>query len=83
MANLEKLMQVNVPTWPFRIMNRCIIPLVIIGGGSWRVWQTAQTPFEEFAGVLLVMAAALLWAIGFGSGLDPHQPRRTDTLDQA
>src|SRR5690606_36453736 len=59
MANLEKLMQVNVPTWPFRIMNRCIIPLVISGGGSWRVGQTAQTPFEEVAGVLLVMAAAL------------------------
>ena len=73
MSWIKNLLLTEVPLWPFRAANFVIVPLAIMIGGCLRVWATAQTPFEEFSGVVLVIAVALLWILCFGFVLPPKQ----------
>ncbi|MEE3369345.1 MAG: hypothetical protein VX346_08375 [Planctomycetota bacterium] len=49
-----------------RWINLAIAPVVILACGIYRVYATATSPFEEFAGTLLVILLALMWSLCFG-----------------
>ena len=66
MSRIRALMNAEISTRPFEIANRVLVPLAIMGLGSYRVWLTARSPYEEFVGVMLMIALGLLWSIFFG-----------------
>ena len=66
---MKTLAQLEVPRWPFKIANLVIFPIAILAFGSYRVWVTAATPFEEFSGILGVVTVALLWPVLFVAGV--------------
>ena len=66
MSHITRILRTAVPITPFRIANQTVIPLVIMGLGCHRNWATAQTAHEEFIGMMLVIAVAMLWAMFFG-----------------
>lgn len=76
---MKKLLQTEIPRWPFKAANIAIVPIGIMIAGCCRVWATANTPFEEFSGVLLVIAVALLWAICFGVVLVASERQEADS----
>ena len=43
-----------------RWINLVVVPVLLIGAGTSRVYATATTPFEEFLGTLVVVNTALL-----------------------
>ncbi|MEE3369897.1 MAG: hypothetical protein VX346_11185 [Planctomycetota bacterium] len=49
-----------------RWINLAVAPVAILVFGIYRVYATATRPFEEFAGTLLVILVALVWAFCFG-----------------
>ena len=63
MSVFTKLARLEVPLWPFRFANLVVAPMAILAFGSYRVWRTAATPFDEFSGILAVVAVAMLWPV--------------------
>ena len=49
-----------------RWINLVVVPVLLIGAGTYRLYATATTPFEEFLGTLVVVNTALLWGLCFG-----------------
>ena len=71
MSALTKLVRLKVPLWPLRFANVVGVPGAILAFGSYRVWQTAATPFDAFSETLAVVAVTMLWpvvATSLGSG---------------
>ena len=66
MSKAEWLFTRQVPSWPFDVANRAIVPLSIMAFGMWRTWLTATTPFEELTGLLLSIGVGLMWCTCFG-----------------
>ena len=56
--------------------NLAIVPLLFMAIGSYRVWVTAKTPFEEFTGTLTVIMFAMMWAMCFGVFADHWRETR-------
>ena len=54
-------------------VNRTVVPVLIIGGGTYRTFVTATSPFEQFTGTVQVVVFATMWAFCFGQ-LFAHRP---------
>lgn len=80
MGSIRSILRTEIPLWPFEWANLCVVPLAIMFAGCYRTWSTAASPFEEFAGVMLAISLALLWAIFFGSVLPSRREREAARL---
>lgn len=70
MSPLSKWLTCRLPDRPLqattRWINLAVAPVAILVFGIYRVYTMATSPFEEFAGTLLVILVALMWALCFG-----------------
>jgi hypothetical protein len=77
MSRIAKFFRAEVSLWPFQWIGAVVFPLVIMSLGSYRVWATAATPYEEMMGITANVSLTLLWSLVFGRAL-PDQRRSSE-----